>query len=203
MSSLSPDLTDARLREGILSMDDYVWLGSAFAVRRTISGIEEFADFARSLSDPVNTYQDWPLAYWVASKPALRLGWINRKLFAYRVHEANHSGDVRTASRAARNFMRSCNTVEALVEIARRRGLPQKIVNSLQERAWSYRYLADLHRGLRLKALRGFARAWPDFVRRKLIGKELLRLAGVQILGPDRFSAMSSRRRILRGMPTS
>jgi glycosyltransferase involved in cell wall biosynthesis len=200
LNSLAPDAAEAKVREGILTMGDFVWLGSALAFRRSLTRFDEFAAWARSLPDPANTYQDWPLAFWVASNAEARLGYIGRKLLSYRIHDANHSGDARTARRASRNFMRSYNTVEAMIDIARQRNLPGELVKPLEQRAVSYCYLAQLQSGERLSALRGFARAWPDFARRGLIGKELLRLAGVQILGPDRFAALAGGRRI---MPTA
>ena len=94
MNAIAPEGWSEAIRAGILGHDDYVWLGSAFAVRRSLARLDEYVRFVRALADPRSLYQDWPLAYWCASLPGpLSLGFIPEKLFRYRLHQANHSGE--------------------------------------------------------------------------------------------------------------
>ena len=101
-------------RDGILLHSDYVWLGSAYAVHRRLGDVPGFCAFAKSLPEPFNTYQDWPLAFWVACQQEVGLGYVPRKLFRYRLHGANHSGDATSVTKAIRNVRRTRNTMGAL-----------------------------------------------------------------------------------------
>lgn len=184
----------AKLTDGILRHQDFIWLGSALAIRRSKSDLEAFDRWARTLPDPANCYQDWPLAYWLASLPGTKAGYIPRKLFRYRLHGANHSGGRGGAARSARNFRRAGNTVEAMLEIARMRGLDQQVQAGLERRSQAYHYLAELYSGHRLQAAAGLVRAAPEFARRSELSKELIRFAAIQAIGPARFSDWAARR---------
>jgi len=178
----------AKVREGILALGDYVWLGSALAVRRSLGKVDEFVRWARSLPDPANSYQDWPLAFWVASLPDLSMTYVPEKLFRYRLHQANYSGDARTAARAVRNLTRTKNTLEAMSQIAADRGLSEYYCRRIDARAASNEYLIDLYRGKRLSAFPGFVRSIPTFFRQGILLKEAVRLASIQLVGPDIFA---------------
>ena len=191
------------VRAGILELDDYVWLGSAFAIRKSVADVEGFIDFAMSLPDPRNTYQDWPLAYWIAAQAQVDLRYVPAKLFQYRLHEFNHSGDARTNERMLRNVTRTLNTTNASLEIARARDLPEGIVRIVEKRLAFYDYRINVASGRRGRALAGFLRNAPELRRRGLLFKELVRLLAVQVLGPERFARVAASRKILRNLPVS
>jgi len=193
----------AKVRNGILEADDFVWLGSAYAVRKSIADLNGFVAFARALPDPANTYQDWPLAFWVAARHDVALDYVPDKLFRYRLHQLNYSGDAGTPDKAIRNFRRAINTNRAQIDIARARGLPGRVLEILEARVRFYEYLVDLFIGRRAKALRGFIASIPDLRRRGLLGKELFRFLAVQTFGPEGFSRLATRRTVLRNLPTS
>lgn len=203
MAEVPASAAGEAVRKGILTLDDYVWLGSAFGIRGSVAAIDGFIDFARSLPDPRNTYQDWPLAFWVASMPEVELGYVPAKLFRYRLHQLNHSGDAATAQKAVRNLKRTLNTVDAMKEIARRRELPEAILRLLDERLAFLRYLVDLNSGDRMRAARGFLRSSAHLRRRRVLGKELARFAAIQTLGPEMFARIAGRRRIFRNLRLS
>jgi glycosyltransferase involved in cell wall biosynthesis len=183
------------VRNGILELSDYVWLGSALAVSRANGDVDGFCRWARALPDPRNTYQDWPLAYWIAARRRARLAYLPQRLFRYRLHGANHSGDARTAERAARNFNRSLRTTAAMVEIANRSGLSPRLRGMLRRQARFNAYLVSLHSGRRFAAVRGFAASLPYLLRHpRLAPKEAVRFLAVQCLGPRRFAAIAARR---------
>ncbi|WP_037501132.1 glycosyltransferase [Sphingomonas jaspsi] len=193
LGKVPADGMSGHLRESILTMRDDVWLGSAFGFRRSLVDWNGFSAFVAGLPDPANCYQDWPLAYWIAAHKNVRLSYVAERLFGYRLHGANHSGDAGSASRAARNFRRAANTLDAMIEIAGRFGVETGVA-SLRQRATSYRYLSGLYGGGRLSSLPNFARSAPSFAARGLLAKETIRLFAIMLLGPDRFAQLAARR---------
>lgn len=194
LAAIPPADRGEKTREGILAQTDYVWLGSALAVRRSIGDVDGFIDFANGLPDPRNCYQDWPLAYWVAATPGARLAYIPDKLFRYRLHGANHSGDSRTAERALRNHVRTRNTADAMLAIAGLKGVSATYQKTTRRKLQFSEYLVDLYAGRRLRALTGFARLIGAAGEQSSVAKEILRFAGVELLGPERFARIKDRR---------
>jgi glycosyltransferase involved in cell wall biosynthesis len=193
LGPLDDEARSAAIIRGLLRQDDYIWLGSAWGVRRSLARLDDFAAWATSLPDPQNTYQDWPLAMWVASLPGARAAYVPQKLFRYRLHQANYSGDASSAAKAVRNFERAGNTLAAMHALAVERRLPLDIAITLQRRVRAYTYLACLYRGERLRALALFPGAVADFRRSRSLAKELLRLGAIQLMGPCRAAGMVAR----------
>jgi glycosyltransferase involved in cell wall biosynthesis len=194
LGRLEPGSVDAAVRDAILLHGDYVWLGSAYAVRRRAAAISEFCEFARSLPDPGNTYQDWPLAFWVAAQPHAKLGYVPGKLFSYRLHGANHSGDARSAAKAVRNVRRSRNTMEAMERIALKYRLPRCVVRTTRAKLAYYAYLEDLYSGRRWQAAKGLLGGFPYIARTRSASRELARFVACQVLGFEGFIRASARR---------
>lgn len=181
---------DAMTRDGILLHSDYVWLGSAYAIRRSACDVEGFCAWAERLPDPFNTYQDWPLAFWAASRPGAKIGYVPEKLFRYRVHGANYSGNASDADKALRNVRRTDNTMRAIEQIALASLLPVPTLRATTRKRRYYDCLLDLYEGRRLKALRGFLASLPYlFASTENPVKETLRFAGVQLFGLRGFVA--------------
>ena len=202
-AGLDPQAYGEKVRAGILEIDDYVWLGSAFAIRRSAVELDRFIAFARALPDPANTYQDWPLAYWVAAQGQVELDYVPEKLFRYRLHQLNYSGDASTPERAVRNLTRTLNTNRAILDIAKMRRLPDRIVRIVEQRIGFCEYRIDLDRGRRARSVRGFLRNAGELRRRGVLKKELLRFLAVQALGPTRFARLAGRRKLLRNLPVT
>lgn len=191
----TPCEVDRLIRDGILKQGDYVWLGSAYAIRPSLIDVDGFCIFAESLPDPRNTYQDWPLAVWCAAQPNVGMGYIPEKLFDYRVHQANHSGDARTPDRAIRNINRTLNTMIATDGIVERIGPASPPVRrAISRKLRYYRYLLDLYQGARLRAIAGFLASqgyvWKGDVS---AAKEYARFVGIQLLGLPRFLRLAAR----------
>lgn len=185
-----PAKREQLVRDGILRHGDYVWLGSALAIRRSLAECAGFIAFARALPDPANTYQDWPLAFWIASLPRVSLAYVPEKLFRYRLHQANYSGDSATVAKALRNLNRTRNTAEAMHRIAVMRGLPQEIIRSTERQRAFAAALVDLYSGRRGAAARGWLRSLPLLFERGMLVKETARFAAIHLLGAERFSAL-------------
>jgi glycosyltransferase involved in cell wall biosynthesis len=181
--------TNDAVRESILLHTDYVWLGSAYAIRRSVVDAEGFCQWALGLPDPFNVYQDWPLAFWAACRPDCRMTYVNAKLLRYRVHAANHSGDSRSVDTALRNFNRSRNTMDAIESLAARSRLEARFLDATRRKAAFYAYLSDLYSGRRLASLKGFIRSWPYIARsHERPPVELARFVGIELLGVRNFT---------------
>lgn len=183
-----------RIREGILMHEDYVWLGSALSFRRSLARIDEFAKWVSLLPDPANTYQDWPLAFWIAALHDIELGYISEQLLGYRVHGSNHSGDASTPDKAIRNIRRARNTVAAMCELSETRALSHAISAKLIARLRFLDYLIDLYSGRRWQALRGWLQTIGYVRSQHLLSKESARFFAIQALGPSRFASCAGRR---------
>jgi glycosyltransferase involved in cell wall biosynthesis len=104
--------------DGILHRENYVWLGSAYSIRLNPENISSFISWTNSLPNPQLTYQDWPLAFWIASSCCGHFGYDKEPLFSYRIHCANFSGDSGTSEKAIRNYSKAYYTDDALLDIA-------------------------------------------------------------------------------------
>jgi len=180
----------AFVRDAILFMRDYIWLGSAYGVRRAGAGLDEFIQWALALPDPRNTYQDWPLAYWIARRPELSLGYIPAKLFDYRIHGQNHSGGVSTPDRALRNRRRALNTSAALLQLA---AGGTNAGRAIARRAAYDALMASLYDPSRPTAVSSFLRLVPWLMQRGWLARETLRFAAIRMLGCDRFLMMQAK----------
>ena len=196
MNAIAPDGWSEAIRAGILGHEDYVWLGSAFAVRPSLARLDEYVRFVRALPDPRSLYQDWPLAYWCASLPGpLSFGFSPQKLFRYRLHQANHSGDSRTAERASRNFRRTARTLDAMIAIAERHQCAAPYRRVIERRRRFNDWVADLYQGRRVSTAARYPAMLPLLLSDGVLAKESLRFAGIQLLGPDRFARIATRSR--------
>lgn len=193
VSVAAPKDRAALVRKGILELDDYVWLGSALCIRRSLSEWDQFVAWTHSLPDPRNTYQDWPLAYWVAALDGVAMAYTSAPLFRYRLHGANHSGDSRTVERAARNFTRTRNTTAAIVDIAEMRGLDPRLRRIAGQRFALTQAQVDLYDGRSAAALGGFARSIAYLAGRRLLAKEAMRFLAIAVLGRERFTRLLAR----------
>jgi hypothetical protein len=191
MATVPPERWSDTIREGILTHDDTVWLGSAFAVRRSLARLDEFAAFVKSLPEPESLYQDWPLAFWCASLPQeLAMAFSPRKLCRYRLHTANHSGDTRTAARAARNFHRAATTLDAMLAIARLRELGEDKLARLKALSSVYRWQSFLYQSG--GSVPAYLKVVPLLARERMLLRESARFAGIRLLGRARFAQLAS-----------
>jgi glycosyltransferase involved in cell wall biosynthesis len=172
------------LIDGVLLHRDYVWLGSALSFRKSRCDLDGFFEFCDKLPDAANTYQDWPLAFWIASIPGARLAIVRKPLFSYRLHGLNHSGDAATLPKAVRNVRRALNTALAMRAIADLRGLAPKIKGRLNGLTHYYSYLLMCYSGRRASAFAPFLLSAPLLIRDGLILKELVRLVSFFLLPP-------------------
>jgi glycosyltransferase involved in cell wall biosynthesis len=196
LTPLTECLRSEAIRNGILRHGDFVWLGSALSVSRSRADVDAFCAFARSLDYAKETYQDWPLAFWVALKQDRALAYVDRKLLAYRLHGANHSGDAGSVGKARRNLKRTLNTLRAMLELGTSLGAGTDILTSTRHKLTYSRYMLDLYEGRRFAAVTGLFKSMPHLLRGdSSIVRELVRFAAIQTVGPERFTAVLKRKR--------
>lgn len=175
-----------RIRDGILGVDDYVWLGSAIAFRRSLCRIDEFERFVRAHANTREVYQDWPLAMWIAALDDEReFAYLPDVLLSYRIHGANHSGDARSAAKALRNVRRARNTTALMIAIAEHFGRDEP--RRLTGRFGIDQLQVALFEGRRRAALSAYFDAVGELVRRKSWLTETARLVLGVVLGPERL----------------
>jgi hypothetical protein len=131
------------------------------------------------------------------------VGYVPQKLFRYRLHGLNYSGDAATPAKAIRNLVRARNTADAMRRIAMMRDLPQTVVRPLARRVRFHDYLIDLYFGRRRAALAGWLRSLSYMRERGVLTKEAVRFLAIQLLGPERFSRFASRRQVFRDLSVS
>ena len=193
MSTITPSKESIAIRDGILLHSDYVWLGSAYAIHRTLGNVSGFCTFANNLSDPYNTYQDWPLAFWVACQPKVSFGYISQKLFQYRIHGTNYSGDSSTVSKALRNVRRTRNTMQAIKDITLQFNTNNDVQKITNRKLNFYTYLENLYSGQKWSATKGFIFSIPYLLlNNQLLAKEIIRFWCVQILGIEQFLKLTN-----------
>ena len=190
----SARVSDA-IRDGILLHSDYVWLGSAYAVHRTLGNLTGFCSFAKTLPDSFDTYQDWPLAFWVACQPQVVFGYVCQKLFRYRLHGSNHSGDASSAAKAVRNFRRTSNTMQAIKEIAVCFDAAAGVQAATDRKLVFSVYLVYLYSGQRRCATKWFLLSLPHLLTGSVsFWKEIVRFLGLQIVGVECFVRLAAAR---------
>ena len=203
LARVPPERWSNQIRQGILGHGDYVWLGSALSFHRSRARVAEFAHWARSLPDPANTYQDWPLAYWIAADTTFELSYVPETLLDYRLHDSNPSGDASTPSKALRNFCRARNTVAAMREIASMRSLPRYFQIRLERRQRFLDYVIDLYLGKKGRAVLGWLRNLRYAQQNRIFWKETARFFAILLFGASRFSRVAANRSILKKLPVS
>lgn len=195
LGPIAPADRSEAVRQGILGLTDYIWLGSALGLRRSATDFAGFAAWVRERPDPRNIYQDWPLAYWAAAQADLRVGYVDAKLFRYRLHGANHSGDARSVDKALRNVRRTLNTTETLHAIACKKNVAARYRRVVARYVRFCRYQVVLYQDRRLAAIGRFAPALPFLMPRpRWFAKEVARLALISTMGLRRFVAWQASR---------
>lgn len=125
-----PANLDNIIRNGILSHDDFIWLGSAFGIRKSLSSIDGFIKHCADFGDISSCYQDWPIAVWVSLQKRGSMSYVNEKLFDYRIHDNNYSGSTQTVEKLQRNFRKSLHTMLLLESILEHYGAGLEIRKS-------------------------------------------------------------------------
>jgi len=116
LSGGDSELESRLIKDSILSYKG-VWLGSAWCFLKSALNISEFNSFIVNVGMPDYvslTHQDQPLAAFIILDPMNEgklFGYVDSKLFRYRIYGSNSSGDISSAPSACRSVARSLATV--------------------------------------------------------------------------------------------
>ena len=188
MSDISLLMVSDTIRNGILFHSDFVWLGSAYAVHRKLGNVADFCSFAKTLPNCFDTYQDWPLAYWVACQSDVLFDYDNHKLFRYRLHGMNYSGDASSVAKSIRNLHRTYNTMKAINDISVLFDAPTSVKAVTRRKLNFLVYLIHLYNGHRWFATKLFFISLPYLLTGPVsFWKEAVRFFGLQLFGVKFF----------------
>lgn len=201
---LSPDEMSDAFKDSILSYRG-VWLGSAFTIRRAAIDVAELERFIASVSIPCFrrlSYQDHLLAQFVIiTHPDDLVGFLDVKLFDYRIFPGNTSGLSASREAALRTLARG--HVNVLGTRLLLEGFPRyhTHVRRQARMARTFAYMTALYTGRTLQAIAmGIGLALTYWHPRQTI-KEVMRTGTVALLGSDRFFAIKTRRRFKDAPP--
>lgn len=186
LSVAAPNLRDELVARCILNHLDYVWLGSAFGVRRSLGMIAEFIVFCEARSYLQMCYQDWPLAVWIALQKQGSMSYIDQKLFGYRLHDSNYSGSTQTLQKLQRNRRKALDTIRLIEEIMIEKSAEKKYIETTQWNRMHYALLLASTEGSRRELLFSIFRN-VSAVKLNLIGlKTIIKVGLALFLGPEK-----------------
>ena len=118
------------IKNGILYKKNYVWLGSAYSIKIYRQQLDEFSKWVKELPSPELTYQDWPLAFWVALRLKGNFSYDFNSLFSYRVPSSNYGSDTSTYEKLLKNHTKTCNTSHAIFQLAQTYSTDSDLIKS-------------------------------------------------------------------------
>lgn len=171
------------IREGILHRKNYVWLGSAYSIKLKKEDINAFMSWINKLPNPQLTYQDWPLAFWIAASCEGRFGYDNEQLFFYRIHTANYSGDSNSLQKAIGNWSKAYNTSACLLEIANKFSCEESVKTVCRMAVESDEIVLSLFQKQKRFFIFHYITKWRSFGSFGNWIKEVLRMLAIKIFG--------------------
>lgn len=169
--------------DGILQRKNYVWLGSAYSLRLKSEDLLAFINWAISLPKPQLTYQDWPLAFWVAASCEGRFGYDREKLFSYRIHSANFSGDSKSFEKAIRNWSKAYYTSAGMLDIAERFPCNEIVRSVCRSAVIRDEIILRLFQHPSQFSVLDFLKNWGSFGSSRDRVKELVRVLLIKVFG--------------------
>ena len=188
-----PEKMNQLLRNSILCHKG-VWLGSAFCLRRRNFDVKKFKEIMCALPDPKLSYQDHTAAAFVLlENKSKKAFFINKILFQYRLFGFNSSGasaDLKSALRTVSKY--KATTLRTAYLVAQHSELIEE--NHCQKmRLLDADYLQALYAKSFIKAVPKFVKLSTKFWNWRKSFKEFQRIAGVAVLGPEKFLRLKSK----------
>jgi glycosyltransferase involved in cell wall biosynthesis len=175
-------------KKSILAKKGY-WGGSAYSLRRSFIDIEQFENWKNSFQYIRNTYLDLVLPTFILlHRPEIMVGFVPEKLFEYRIHASNTSGNKIPSVDAAKKALRMgyCTTTATHGMISGKKeykGYAHRQSLQIKE----YEYLADVYDNKKLAALKKFIHLARNYWNRRQLVKEAQRFGVSFLLGPKTF----------------
>lgn len=177
---------DRLIRQCITRHLDYVWLGSAYGIRRSQVRMQEFFAYARSKPTLDTIYQDWPIAAWVAIVTNGEMRYVDKALFDYRIHGENYSGDSQTRKKLVRNLTKSRDTMQFIEEMSSFLGFDKKFLCAYSRARAAYELQLAAMQESRIKLFKSAMASWKAFGWDQDGAKLAVRVSAGIILGPEK-----------------
>ncbi len=187
------DLSDA-YKDSILAKKGF-WGGSAYALRKSFVDIQGFEEWRAKYENIRYTYLDLIIpTYIIINRPEVMVGYVDKKLFEYRIHSSNTSGNSLPGVNAAKKALRMghCTTVATfgmLKEKPAFKNYAERQALFVKE----YEYLTYVYDNKKAKIMQLFwtlsHKLWGG---RKII-KELQRSLITVLFGPNFFLKLKSK----------
>jgi glycosyltransferase involved in cell wall biosynthesis len=174
-----------KIKHGILHHCDYVWLGSAFGLRKSLNNLDGFISFCENYKCIDFCYQDWPIAVWCALNKGGKFGYSDTKLLGYRIHNNNYSGSSQTIQKYRRNLKKAVCTMNLIISmLSRQQGYDSSLHRYRQVLRYSRLNLLAVHDNRRMIIKNIMIHGFP-FSCGKGYFKAASRLALALVFGPE------------------
>jgi glycosyltransferase involved in cell wall biosynthesis len=192
LGKASADEHDRLIVECILHHRDYVWLGSAYGIRRSLADIEGFIRFCEARDYLETCYQDWPLAVWAATTPSGQMSYAPGELFGYRIHQNNYSGATDTLEKRRRNLRKALDTSRLIGDIAVARGCEAAVLESTEALRMRYEVRLACAQESRREMLRVAVANWKGLLAQGAPTGDTMKLVTFLALGGRRGNAAAN-----------
>jgi glycosyltransferase involved in cell wall biosynthesis len=163
------------------------WGGSAYSIRRALVDIGKFEEWRRLYRDVRHTYLDLVLPTFIlVHHPDVYVGYINRKLFEYRIH-GNNSCSTPNIEAAKKALLIGQGTIAATYEMIKDKAEYEPFAYRQKMQLLEYEYLANVYDNKKIAALRKFTHLSHKYWNRKQLLKEIKRLGVSLLFGPKTF----------------
>jgi glycosyltransferase involved in cell wall biosynthesis len=171
------------LKWSVLLREGY-WLGSAYCIRKKFLQVEEFEKITAQYSNTQWAYLDMVLGpFMVASNIELKVGFVNKPLFKYRVHQNNTSASARSKVTMINALNRLQYTNQLTCILITKYFNDPAIVKRYDDLNNEHQLMRLQYEGKKFSAIKKFFAISPLLSREKKIKKELFRLIITTFLG--------------------
>lgn len=184
------------MREGVKFPCGVIWLGSAYSINTHKFNVKAFLSWVDTLKQATLVYQDWPLATFVMASSNGLFGYVNIKLFQYRLHQYNYSGGsgmtLDKAKKVALKGLETSNSIMNIMELFRDNFSDEdfyRIKNFRENMAQEYLFLINVYNRNLINAVRILFKLYSNkYLTRQMFFKHLLRLITFGIFGSKFFN---------------
>lgn len=181
-------------KESILAKLGY-WGGSAYSLRKKYIDLDAFENWRRSFQYIRNTYLDLVLPTFIlVNHPDVMVGYVPKKLFNYRIHTNNTSGNnIPTIEAARKALSMGYRTTEATYGLIK--DIPAYNAYARKQELFitEYEYLEDIYCNRKMAAWKKYLQLFKQLWNWPLRIKELKRIMIATIFGPTIFLKLKSR----------
>jgi glycosyltransferase involved in cell wall biosynthesis len=190
----TPKEQSEAFKESILAKKGY-WGGSAYSLRRSIVDIEKFEAWRASFSFIRNTYLDLVLpTFIIVHHPGIMVGYVDKKMFEYRIHDNNTSGNkLPNVEHAKKALMMGYRTTMATYGMIKDKKEYEAYAKKQNLHIVEYEYLNDLYSNKKFAAIKKFNYLSRNFWKTRQILKEIQRLIISIVFGPHIFLKLKNR----------